>query len=149
MSFKIYVAGAWTAREEIKKYQKDIVDNIPGSVITHDWTLAESNGFADRTREYNSRNAELDLWKGVGTADCVIAIKTLRDYPYRGTEREIGFAQGRSIPVFILAYDDLDSYVCKNVFYHLTKGQKTYQDWKSLINDVKELAETEMHYGRN
>jgi len=147
-NFRIYVAGAWPAREEIREYQKILTQNIPNAVITHDWTQSESIGWSERTKEDNDKFAELDLWKGVGSADCVVAIKTRKDYAYRGTEREIGFAQGRGIPVFILAHNDLDSYVCKNVFYHLTRGQTTYEKWEPLMDAVVKLANKKANSGK-
>ncbi len=147
MTFGIYLAGCWNDRTNIREhYQKDLLKKISGAVITHDWTNTEEDGFDQRTTSDNDRYAQLDLWEGVGKADCVVAIKTVKDYAYRGTGQEIGFALGRGIPVYILAHDDPDSYVYKNVFHHLTRGQRTFDDWDTLVSTVQEQAQVEEHY---
>lgn len=138
--FKIYVAGSWCDKETIRKYQKSLLERIPNSVITHDWTSTEESDWNLRTLEDNDKYAQLDLWEGVAKADCVVVIKTDKNYAYRGTEREIGFAQGRNIPVYVLAHNDPESYVYKNIFHHLTKGQKTFENWDQLIAALTEFS---------
>jgi nucleoside 2-deoxyribosyltransferase len=134
---KIYIAGAFHDKQNIQNYQKIILSSIPNSVITHDWTKVEVDSVYERTDEENDINAALDLYKGVFNADLLIAIQTIDDYAYRGTEREIGFAQGRNIPVYRLTSGNKKSYVASNVFHYLTKGQKNYTDFNILLEDIK------------
>ena len=84
---KIYVAGAWTHREELRKLMDDIEQL--GHTITHDWTSneLEYNDYHERS----VRCARADI-KGVCDADLVIAVMTDDLYQYKGTRHELGAA---------------------------------------------------------
>ena len=84
---RVYVAGAWPRREEIKKVMINVEEL--GCKITHDWTSYELT-YTDR--HDRSRKCALADIEGVVTADIVIALLTDDDYAYRGTSSEIGAA---------------------------------------------------------
>lgn len=112
---KIYVAGKWHDKASIRGIMGQL--EKLGHQITHDWT---KNEIETRTPEALRYYATLDL-AGVDKADILVVIMTDKEYSYRGTFTEIGFAIGKCKPVYL--YCDLDpknpSHHCfDNVFFH-------------------------------
>ena len=137
---RIYVAGSWAHRVEIRDFQKVLLDRIPNMQLTHDWTFAEDIVWEQRTTEFNRKHAELDLYTGVGTADAVVAIFTNPELAYRGTYEEIGFALGRGLPVFVFSphMHNKECYVTKNIFHcDLGDGQQTlFDNFDDLVDCI-------------
>lgn len=78
---KIYVAGAFLDKTELKQYM-DQIEKL-GHCITHDWTSYELVYNDQYERNVKCAIADID---GVIDADLVIAIMTRDDYPYKGTK---------------------------------------------------------------
>jgi nucleoside 2-deoxyribosyltransferase len=84
---KIYLAGAWTDREQIHAHMITLVNQ--GHTITHDWTSYELVYNDKHERAKKCGRADLI---GVYDADVVIALMTNDDYSYKGTRHELGAA---------------------------------------------------------
>lgn len=113
---QIYLAGAWVDRVRLRSVM-DQIEEL-GHNITHDWTSYESqwqNEVEPRNVKRQQDCARHDI-NGVLSADLYIAVMDINDYPYRGTNTELGCAlglgtlyrktcgaEGRNIDVWIVA----------------------------------------------
>lgn len=108
----VYVAGAWTHREEIDAIIE--VWKQQGIRITHEWTKTEEQS--------SMTTAAINDIQGVRDAKFVVAIMDDRKYAYRGTFSEMGAALALGKPVLIYNpfhanNDEKSIYGASNVFY--------------------------------
>lgn len=91
---QIYLAGAWVDRERLRS----VMDQIEGMGhrITHDWSTYESQWMNDVEPRNFQRQQDCALRdiNGIISADLIIAVMDKDDYPYRGTNTELGCALG-------------------------------------------------------
>ena len=98
---KVYVASGWKYRNLVKNIYYPKIEEA-GIEITHKWMMDEDG---IQTAE-NYRRAAQRCVKGVQDADAVICVLPSDDYPYRGTNFELGVAHAMGIPVVV--YDPCD-----------------------------------------
>jgi nucleoside 2-deoxyribosyltransferase len=111
MSKRIYIAGKWSDKENIRKCM-DEVEQL-GFSISHDWCTYESN--ATNTK---SDMAQKDV-EGVLSADIVVLLLTDPTYAYRGTWSELGVCLGQSSTKKIYIVCPQENSQCRtNVFFH-------------------------------
>jgi hypothetical protein len=77
---KLYIAGAFTDRECIKRAMS--IAERYGHEITHKWPLSKQSG----------QDAAIADIRGVGDADMLVAVMDNDTYAYKGTRHEIGAA---------------------------------------------------------
>ena len=87
---KIYVAGKWEDREEVKLLQTELI--ALGHEITCDWTIHE----LPEKEKYAIEDVE-----GVKACDGLIALM-IYDYQYKGSIAEIGMAIALDKPVLVI-----------------------------------------------
>jgi nucleoside 2-deoxyribosyltransferase len=136
--YKIYVAGKWGDRKDIKKNITYL--NSLGFEVVSKWVDREHNIHPE---DY-AQCSKLDIDE-VSECDKLLAIMTDPEYPYRGTNAEIGCALGLKKPVVILC-DGVSkkinetqysfSHFCmKNIFY----WHPTITHVNNLDDAIKEL----------
>lgn len=126
---RIYVAGQWAKRAEIRK-QMDIIE-AKRDTITHDWTGHASSAEGAKTQQQFADEARADL-AGIHSAEVFVAFMDSPTYQYRGTFFEMGYALGCGVPVYIITpYTEFDP---KNVYFH----SNTFT-WSNTISMVKDL----------
>lgn len=82
---KLYVAGKWEDRENVRKLMDEL--EIQGHEIVHDWTAIEvSNDDIEALTEHSVYDTE-----GVRNCELLVALVD-KDYAYAGTLGEIGMA---------------------------------------------------------
>jgi hypothetical protein len=111
---KIYVAGRWTRKPEVRAAQAAL--RAQGRFITHDWTEAEDPApewTEAQTRGYLADQARADI-EGVMDADTVVL---LHDDTGRGLFVELGAALAYEPKRVIVVGADLHDGAC--VFYFL------------------------------
>lgn len=108
---KLYIAGKFSEKEQIRKYMEEVIQL--GHTITHDWTNFEIEGDGE---EKMKLSAEKDI-QAVRDCDCVIAILTDPKYAYRGTFGEVcaGVALFKKV---IVVSNDPNGYFRTNCFFH-------------------------------
>jgi len=92
---KVYVAGKLADAEQIGELASALERR--GHAISHKWWEAD---FADSSLEARGKRAFDDV-VGVRNADVLVADMRDPDYPYRGTNHEIGVALALSKPVIV------------------------------------------------
>jgi hypothetical protein len=96
---KLYVAGKWGDKAVIASVIR--IFEMAGHEITHNWTHVEEEDKKSDTAL--QMFAEMDI-EGVTEADCMIAVITDMDYPYRGTCTEMGAALALKKKVFVIDF---------------------------------------------
>lgn len=136
----IYVAGSWVERNQLK----EIMNQFRSSDfdITSDWPDYEQK----HCEPYEcSLISGLDF-QNIKRADVVVAVMTDPEYPYRGTNTEIGYAIGSGKKVIIVCdgkiekSEDSDRYIfshacMSNVFF----WDKTIQHVTCIDDAIKVL----------
>ena len=132
---KVYVASGWKYRNLVKNIYYPKIEEA-GIEITHKWMMDEDG---IQTAE-NYRRAAQRCVKGVQDADAVICVLPSDDYPYRGTNFELGVAHAMGIPTYIYNPAPIEDQielrgVASNAFYHLPDN-KHYTDFTILLHEL-------------
>ena len=140
---KVYVAGAFAMKNDIKKIVADLI-KVPRGSDERQWIGPPSAAFEIVSDWYNREHVEKNAQtliedavkdiNQVSSADVVFAVMTDHEYAYRGTFTEIGCALGQNKPVVVwcdgawsVDTDDggdgalhFTHYCQSNVFFHHT-----------------------------
>lgn len=108
---KIYVAGKFSDKKQIKQYMNELIKLE--HTITHDWTSYESEN-GDQNRMAQSAVKDINAVK---ECDVLIAFLTDPKYAYRGSFSELGAALATNRNIIVVNPDNL-AYCTSNVFYH-------------------------------
>ena len=133
---KIYVAGKFGDRKQIKGYMDELVKL--GHTITHDWTSFESEN-ADKNRMAQSAVKDIEA---VRNCDVLVLFLTDSKYAYRGSFTELGCGLGLNKQIIIVNPDEL-SYCTTNIFYHdpSITHVKTWDEMLVQLDKLKMIDE--------
>lgn len=95
MSMKLYIAGKWSEREEIKKIME--MFELRGHIITVDWT---NHIHSTKSKEYAIEDIQ-----GVKDCDVLIAYMKTPGIFYKGCWVEIGAALALDKRVIIIGHE--------------------------------------------
>jgi len=133
MSFRVYVAGAFLAKQDVESVESDLSGLSQRVEICSNWRYRENGG-----NDYIQHQANADAdFRELRRADCLVAIINRYNYEYRGTFTELGFARALNIPVLVLTEPDFDDY---NEGYKL-KGANNVFFWATGVIICTSLSE--------
>ncbi|KKK73067.1 hypothetical protein LCGC14_2897530 [marine sediment metagenome] len=92
---KIYVAGKWEERKDVKFLQRQLI--LLGHEITKDWTVDEEGEAG-----YPVINVVEDMW-GVKSTDIYVGL-FLNNHNYKGALVELGGALASRKPCYIIGH---------------------------------------------
>lgn len=98
---KYYVAGKADDYENVRKLIEEI--KALGGDITYDWTHLTCSS-VEPIYDWYRKTALLDL-EGIDKCDVVVALMT-KEYIFRGTWVELGYAIAKNKKIVIIGYDN-------------------------------------------
>lgn len=127
LPLRIYVAGKWEEREEIRKLQNEL--RKLGHIITIDWTWHEVDDPG-----YPSQYAVEDII-GVSGCDCYVGVFK-NSHDYKGALVEMGVALSFDRKVYIIGHA-IDS--CLFVGHPLVQTFDTERDFLKYLKDNRDI----------
>lgn len=127
-SKKVYIAGKWTAKPEIKSQMGDVISK--GNSITFNWTDFEKEGDGPE----KMAQAGINDIEGVRSADVVVINMSDPEYAYRGTFCELGCALGLRKRIMLLCPSE--EAICRQQPFFFHPSIEHYKTWDSLLDSI-------------
>ena len=106
---RVFVASGWVQRFDAKKLMDELTAR--GLIVTCDWTKESTLEMAEKAKRDG---------RAVFDAQVLVAMMTIPDYDYKGTNFELGVAYGREIPIVLISpfHARNDATCARNVHFH-------------------------------
>lgn len=126
MKPKIYIAGRWHMKEDLRKCRRDL--EKLGCEVTSRWLDTRDIHYTEKLLAQHAENDVNDIVR----ADSLVAVFHEGVTGYQGTFFEIGLAVGLGMPVYIVG-----STTC--IFRHLD-SVSTFKTWNDFLVGVEEVT---------